>query len=88
MTHEAVAEAAVVASPDAGRGSIVKAFVRLRPGHAGDAALAAALQAHVKARLAAYKYPRVIEFVDAFPMTSSGKIRRGELRRREHEKGA
>ncbi|MGE0726259.1 MAG: AMP-binding protein, partial [Alphaproteobacteria bacterium] len=88
VAHPAVAEAAVVASPDLARGSIVKAFVRLRPGHAGDAAMVARLQDHVRQRLAAYKYPRAIEFVDAFPLTSSGKIRRGELRRREHEKGA
>jgi acetyl-CoA synthetase len=64
----------------------VKAFVRLVPGHAESDDLARALQEHVKTRLAAYKYPRAIEFVSEFPLTSSGKIRRGELRRREQEK--
>jgi acetyl-CoA synthetase len=86
VSHGAVAEAAVVGSPDPVRGTIVKAFVRLVPGHAESDDLARALQEHVKTRLAAYKYPRAIEFVSEFPLTSSGKIRRGELRRREQEK--
>jgi acetyl-CoA synthetase len=83
VRHAAVAEAAVVASPDADRGNIVKAFVRLADGHAGTAALTAALQAHVKENLAAYKYPREIEYVDAFELTSSGKISRKKLREAE-----
>ena len=86
VSHEAVAEAAVVGSPDPLRGTIVKAFVRLAPGRAASDELARALQEHVKTRLAAYKYPRAIEFVSELPLTSSGKIRRGELRRREQEK--
>jgi len=85
VRHPQVAEAAVVGKPDPERGAIVKAFVRLMPGVVPDDALAQALQAHVKTTLAAYKYPREIEFVDSFPLTSSGKIRRGELRRREVE---
>lgn len=85
LRHPAVAEAAVVASPDPDRGAIVKAFVRLARGHQGSDTLAAELQAFVKTNLAAYKYPRKVEFVDSFPLTSSGKIRRGELRRREYE---
>jgi acetyl-CoA synthetase len=85
LRHPAVAEAAVVASPDKERGAIVKAFIRLRDGFQPSDDLVLALQQLVKHELAAYKYPRAIEFVDAFPLTSSGKIRRGELRRREFE---
>lgn len=85
LKHPAVAEAAVVASPDADRGFIVKAFVRLREGYAPSDELVRALQTLVKTDLAAYKYPREVEFVDSFPLTSSGKIRRAELRRREFE---
>jgi medium-chain acyl-CoA synthetase len=83
LEHPAVVESAVVASPDPVRGEVVKAFVVLRPGHAPDAALAQALQEHVKRVTAPYKYPRKIEFVDSLPKTVSGKIRRVELRDRE-----
>ena len=85
VTHPDVAEAAVIGSPDAARGTIVKAYVRLRQGAAPSASLARELQDYVKKNLAAYKYPRDIEFVDEFPLTSSGKIRRAELRRRNLE---
>lgn len=88
LKHPAVAEAAAVASPDAERGSVVKAFIRLKEGFTGSPVLARELQESVKKELAAYKYPRRIEFVDSFPLTSSGKIRRGELRRRELEAAA
>ena len=64
VEHPAVAESAVVASPDAMRGEIVKAFVILAPGYAPSDALAAELQEHVKSTTAPYKYPREIEFVD------------------------
>ena len=79
-------ESAVVASPDAERGEIVKAFVVLRPGHAASDALAKELQDHVKRVTAPYKYPRAVEFVDALPKTVSGKIRRVELRERERRR--
>jgi len=82
VEHPAVLEAAVVAAPDPDRGAIVKAFVVLRPGVAGDDALAAALQEHVKRVTAPYKYPRAIAFVAELPKTVSGKIRRVELRAR------
>ncbi len=80
LEHPDVVEAAVVTAPDAERGAIVKAFVVLKPGVAGDDALVRALQEHVKRVTAPYKYPRAIAFVAALPKTVSGKIRRVELR--------
>jgi 2-aminobenzoate-CoA ligase len=80
LEHPAVAECAVVASPDEERGHVVKAFVVLAADVAGDDALAAALQAHVKARIAPYKYPRRIAFLDALPRTPTGKVQRTHLR--------
>jgi acetyl-CoA synthetase len=83
MEHPAVAEAAVVGSPDPIRGLIVKAFVVLKPGWEPSDALAKDLQEQVKRLTAPYKYPRSIEFTDTLPKTISGKIRRNELRERE-----
>ncbi len=83
VEHPAVAEAAVVASPDPMRGSVVKAFVILAPGHDPSPRLAEELQEHVKRVTAPYKYPREIEFVRELPKTISGKIRRVELRHQE-----
>ncbi|WP_223424525.1 acyl-CoA synthetase [Tateyamaria pelophila] len=85
LAHPSVAEVAVIAKPDAERGSIVKAVIKLRAGHVGDAALSEALRAHVKARLAGYKAPRAFSYVDRFEMTSSGKINRRALRAAEEE---
>ena len=82
VEHPAVAEAAVVGKGDPMRGTIVKAFVLLAPGHAGSEALTSELQEHVKRVTAAYKYPREIEYVSELPKTISGKIRRVELRSR------
>lgn len=79
LSHETVAEAAVVAAPDEERGSVVRAVVVLRGGEPGGQ-LAAELQEHVKAVTAPYKYPRQIDFVAELPKTPSGKIRRAELR--------
>jgi len=84
--HPAVAESAVVASPDEMRGEIVKAYVILAPGYIASPELASELQEHVKRVTAPYKYPREIEFVDSLPKTISGKIRRVELRERERQK--
>ncbi len=86
LEHPAVLESAVVASPHAERGAIVKAFVRLRPEVTPSAALVRELQEHVKRTTAPYKYPREIEFVAELPKTVSGKIRRVELRQREWER--
>jgi acyl-coenzyme A synthetase/AMP-(fatty) acid ligase len=83
LEHPAVLECAVVSSPDPERGEIVKAFIVTKPGRSGDAALAAELQAHVKAVTAPYKYPRAVAFVPELPKTVTGKIRRRELRDRE-----
>lgn len=83
LRHPAVAEAAVVGSPDADRGSIVKAFVRLNEGYDPGASLTLELQEHVKSNLASYKYPREIAYVNRFQMTSSGKINRRVLREAE-----
>jgi acyl-coenzyme A synthetase/AMP-(fatty) acid ligase len=80
LEHAAVAESAVVSSPDPDRGEVVKAFVKLAPGYTPGDELIKTLQAHVKAVTAPYKYPRKIEFIDELPKTVSGKIRRVELR--------
>ncbi len=79
-SHPAVAEAAAVAAPDELRGSVVRAVVVLRDGERSSDELARALQEHVKERTAPYKYPRLVEFVDALPKTASGKVRRAALR--------
>jgi len=81
LTHAAVAECGVVGAPDDDRGMIVKAYVVLRNGHLGDAAMTKALQEHVRATVAPYKYPRAIEYVEALPKTQTGKLQRFELRR-------
>jgi len=79
VSHPAVAEAAAVAAPDEERGSVVRAVVVLASGSPSDQ-LARELQDHVKRVTAPYKYPRIVEFADQLPKTSSGKIRRAELR--------
>jgi acyl-coenzyme A synthetase/AMP-(fatty) acid ligase len=83
IEHPAVAESAVVSSPDETRGEIVKAFVILAPGYKASDELAKELQEYVKKVTAPYKYPRKIDFVEALPKTISGKIRRVELRNKE-----
>jgi acetyl-CoA synthetase len=86
VKHPAVANAAVVPKPDKDRGALVKAFVVLAPGAVGDAKLVEQLQIHVKGKLAPYEYPKEIEFIDALPMTTTGKVQRRVLRLREEEK--
>jgi acyl-coenzyme A synthetase/AMP-(fatty) acid ligase len=80
LTHPAVAEAAVVAAPDDERGSVVRAVVVVRGGIAPTDYLAAELQDHVKRETAPYKYPRVVDFAEELPKTSSGKVQRALLR--------
>jgi 2-aminobenzoate-CoA ligase len=80
LKHPAVAECGVIGKPDEERGMIVKAFCVLKPGHTGDAALVKALQEHVKATIAPFKYPREIEFVAGLPRTETGKLQRFKLR--------
>ena len=82
VRHGQVAEAVVVAKPDPDRGSVVMAYVRVMPGVVPGDELVRELQDHVRRNLAAYKYPRVVEFVAEFPLTSSGKISRRTLRAR------
>ncbi len=80
VAHPAVAEAAVVAAPDDERGSVVRAVVVLTDGHTPSPELVKALQDHVKATTAPYKYPRIVDFAADLPKTSSGKVRRALLR--------
>jgi acetyl-CoA synthetase len=86
VKHPAVLNAAVIGKPDATRGSIVKAFIVLQPGNTASEKLVDEIQNHVKGRLAPYEYPREIEFIDALPMTTTGKVQRKELRKLEEAK--
>jgi acetyl-CoA synthetase len=95
LKHPAVANVAVVPKPDAERGAVVKAYVVLAPDWARrrarcvdaardfDAPLIESLQAHVKGQLAPYEYPKEIEFIEALPMTTTGKVQRRLLRLQE-----
>ena len=88
VKHAAVANAAVVPKPDAERGALVKAYVVLAPGFDGTPALVAELQRHVRGQLAPYEYPKEIEFIDALPMTTTGKVQRRVLRLQEEARAA
>ncbi|HSA90494.1 MAG TPA: AMP-binding protein [Burkholderiales bacterium] len=86
VKHPAVLNAAVIGKPDATRGAIVKAFIVLQPGQSPSEKLIDEIQNHVRGRLAPYEYPREIEFIDALPMTTTGKVQRKELRKLEQAK--
>ncbi|HEU0258816.1 MAG TPA: AMP-binding protein [Burkholderiales bacterium] len=86
VKHPAVLNAAVIGKPDATRGSIVKAFIVLQPGKLPSEPLIEQIQEHVRGRLAPYEYPREIEFIEALPMTTTGKVQRKELRKLEEAK--
>jgi acetyl-CoA synthetase len=100
IKHPAVVNAAVVPKPDSARGAVVKAYVVLAPDFVAsrkdstytrdqfDAELISQLQAHVKDKLAPYEYPKEIEFLDALPMTTTGKVQRRVLRLQEQERFA
>ena len=81
--HPAVSLAAAIGVPDPLRTEIIKVFVKLKPDRVGSAALEEDIRTFVKARLSPHEYPRMIEFVDELPLTSTGKIRRKDLRDRE-----
>ncbi len=88
LTHPAVYECAITGAPDPLRGQVVKATIVLAPGTTGDDALTKELQSYVKRLTAPYKYPRVVEYVDALPKTTSGKIIRKHIRNSAPPAGA
>ena len=80
LIHQVVAEAAVVGLPDLERGMVVTAYVVLRPEFTASDQLREELQSHVKNQIAPYKYPRVLNFVDSLPKTTTGKLQRFRLK--------
>ncbi|CAM4232416.1 AMP-binding protein [Kerstersia similis] len=84
LRHPAVAECGVIGWPDDLRGQVVKAYIVLKTGHAGNDAMVETLQRFVKESVAPYKYPRLIEFVESLPRTETGKLRRFALRQEAH----
>lgn len=87
LHHDLVEECAVIASPDPLRGTVPKAFVVVRDGVALTSDLARDLQDYVKTRIAPYKYPRAVEFLEQLPRTETGKVQRYKLREMERRGG-
>lgn len=85
MTHPSVLECAVTAAPDPIRGQVVKATIVLAKGYEASEELKKELQIHVKKVTAPYKYPRIVDFVSELPKTTSGKIKRSDIRKKEEQ---
>jgi acetyl-CoA synthetase len=82
LTHPAIAMSAVIGVPDDLRGELIKAYIVLKDNKTASDELVIEIQNHVKHRLSAHEFPRAVEFVDELPMTTTGKIQRRLLRKR------
>ncbi len=87
IKHPAIAQVAVVGVPDELRGEAIKAYIVLKAGERASDLLTENIRNSVKQQLAAYEYPRIIEYIDELPLTTTGKIRRNELRARHQQEG-